>query len=289
MNRGGGVLAAALLLLASCGRADRPPRPSAAALDALTAPCILLTDPHAADALVVNAGAQVSAPRCELHVASDARPSATLNAESRLDVGQLCVASDISRHGGVVANPLRGCSAAIDPWLRRPPAPPPPADAPCDDRPHAVAGAATLHPGVWCGGLAFNGAPSVVFAPGLYVIRGGDWSFNGGTYRGAGVSLFFADGSKPMFNSGVDLQLSAPMQGTHRGVLIDEVAGLPPSTLAFNDARAFRLDGVVHLPSRRTVWNAGSRLEGRVLAVFDAATLNATRWELRPLPMEGVS
>ena len=287
--RGRSALLAALLLLAGCGRADRPARPLAAAAAFATAPCVILADPHAADALVVNSGAQAAAPRCELHVASDARPSTTLNAGSRLEVGQLCVAGDIGRHGGAVSNPLRGCSAAIDPWLRRPPAPRPAVGLPCDARPHAIdGGVATLRPGVWCGGLAFTGAPSVTLAPGLYVIRGGDWSLGAGRYRGEGVSLYFADGSKPVFDSGLDLQLSAPTQGSRRGVLIDEAPGLPLTTLIFNDARAFRLDGVLHLPSRRTVWNAGSRMEGRMLAVFDTATLNGTRWVLEPLPVRGV-
>ncbi len=284
----GRALLVALLPLGGCrdpGPA-RPERPPAAVVAATTAPCVILADPHAADALVVNSGAQVSAPRCEVHVASDARPSTTLNAVSRLDLGQLCVAGDIARHGGDVTNALRGCSATIDPWLRRPPAPRPAVDAPCDDRPRAVdGGAVALRPGVWCGGLAFNGAPTVTLEPGLYVIRGGDWVLNGGTYRGAGVSLYFADGSKPVFNSGVDLQLSAPADGPRGGVLMDEAPGLAPSTLTFDDARTFRLDGIVHLPSRRTVWNSGSRLEGRPLAVFGAAVLNGTIWTLAPPPV----
>ncbi len=62
---------------------------------------------------------------------------------------------------------------------------------------------------------------------------------------------------------------------------MDEAAGLPPSDLAFDDARRFRLDGLVHLPSRRAVFNAGSRLEGKhLLAVFDSAVLNGTQWTI---------
>lgn len=208
--------------------------------------------------------------------------AATLNADSRLDVDELCVAGDIARKGGLVSTPLRGCSAAIDPWLRTPPAPPPAANAPCDDRPRTVnGGRVRLEPGVYCGGLAFNGAPQVEFAPGLYVIRGGDWTFNGGDYTGEEVSVFFADASKPVFNSGVSLALSAPTSGRREGVLMDEAPGLPPSTLTFDDSRRFELDGLLHLPSRRTVWNSGSGLQSTgFLGVFQSAQLNGTRWTI---------
>ncbi len=192
MSRAGGRSTAALLslalALAGCGgpepRPAGPPRPATAA--ALPAPCLILTDPHGKDALTVNSGAQVEAPRCELHVDSDEMfYAAQLNADSRLDVAALCVTGDISRHGGLVSDARRECSAAVD-RFRRPP--PPEAAAPCGPSPPPVnGGGVTLRPGVYCGGLAFSGAPHVTFAPGLYVIRGGDWTFGGATTR-AGAS-----------------------------------------------------------------------------------------------------
>ena len=276
------ALLAAALALAGCGRpaARRPAvaRPATAA--ALPGPCLILTDPHGRDVLTVNAGAQVSAPLCELHVDSDEQFfAAKLLADSRLDVADLCVAGDISRHGGLVSDPRRGCPAVVDRYARPPP---PEASAPCGPRPPRVnGGTVALRPGVYCGGLALNGAPHVTFAPGLYVIRGGDWTFGGGDYAGAGVSFFFADASKPVFQSGVAVQFSAPADGPRAGVLMDEAAGLPPSDLAFNAARRFRLDGLVHLPSRRATFNSASRLESDgLLAVFDSAVLNATRWTI---------
>ncbi len=291
MRRPGGRIAAALasaalaasnLALAGCGRAapKAPPARRPATSAALPAPCLILTSPRGEDALLVNAGAQVEAPRCEIHVDSDEMfYAATLNADSRLDVADLCVTGDIQRRGGLVTNPQRGCSANVD-RFRRPP--PPEAAAPCGPKPPAVdGGAVALRPGVYCGGLAFHGAPHVTFAPGLYVVRGGDWTFDGGDYAGAGVSFFFADTSKPVFESGVAVDLSAPADGPRAGVLMDEAAGLAPSVLTFNGARRFRLDGLVHLPSRRAVFNGGSRLEGgRLLAVFDTAVLNGTAWSI---------
>ena len=278
---GGRILAALLaaLPLAACGRPARTPvTPRPATAEALPAPCLILTDPHAKDALTVNSGAQVSAPRCEFDVDSDEMfYAAQLNADSRLDVADLCVTGDISRHGGLVTDPRRECSAAVDRY-RRPP--PPEAAAPCDPRrPPVHGGEVALRPGVYCGGLAFNGDPHVTFAPGLYVVRGGDWTFNGGDYAGAGVSFYFADASRPVFGSGVAVDLSAPTAGPRAGVLMDEAAGLAPSDLAFNAARRVKLDGLVHLPSRRAVFNSGSRLESDgLLAVFAGAVLNDTRW-----------
>lgn len=286
MSSAGGRITAALLCaalgLAGCApsTAKAPPVRRPATAEALPAPCLILTAPHGKDALVVNSGAQVEAPRCELHVGSDEMfYAATLNADSRLDVADLCVAGDIARRGGLVTDARRECSANVD-RFRRPP--PPEASEPCGPLPPPVnGGTVALRPGVYCGGLSFNGAPHVTFAPGVYVIRGGDWTFNGGDYAGAGVSLFFADASRPVFDSGVAVDLSAPADGPRAGVLMDEAAGLAPSELAFDDARRFRLEGLVHLPSRRAVFNAGSRLEGdRALLVFDTAVLNGTRWSI---------
>lgn len=287
-RRRGGLAALLIGLLAidaGCGRSSgplsRPPsqRATPVATRADAQACVILTDPGDR-ALVVNAGAQVAAPRCEVHVASRGHPAAVLNADSRLDVAALCVAGDIDRHGGLVTQPLQGCAAAIDPFITRPSRPL--TAAPCDQRPHAVnGGTARLEPGVYCGGLAFNGAPHVTFAPGLYVVRGGDWIFNGGDYVGHEVSFYFADGSRPVFNSGVDVDLAAAVVGPHAGVLMDEAPGLAPSVLTFNDARRMNLEGVVHLPSRRTVFNSGSTLTGSALtAVFASASLNQTRWNI---------
>lgn len=54
--------------------------------------CVLVLDASATQALLVNGGANVSAPDCEVHVRSTANPAAIFNAGTTLDTSRLCIA-----------------------------------------------------------------------------------------------------------------------------------------------------------------------------------------------------
>ncbi len=283
----GGLILLAAIAAAAYGLrhgATAPDELGSATAPIVTAdtPCVSVLSP-AANALIVNSGAQVRAPDCIVAVKSRAVPAAVFNAGVTLQAARLCVASS-----GVTQNDHD--LGALD--LNCPVAVPDkaslaaPGDAPCTDIPRTVDGAdVMLYPGTYCGGLNFNNAAGhVTFGPGVYVIKGGDWTVDGGTWTGNGVTLYFADASKIQFNSGVSVDLRAPQAGPYRNLLMFEAPGLPTSPFIFNDARAMRLDGVVWLPSRDMTFNSGSKLDsGGLMLGIHSLILDQTNWTIAPL------
>lgn len=245
-------------------------------------PCITLLDKTASQALLVNSGAKIIAPQCEIHVHSTAAPAAIFNSGTELDVSRICVAgTNIIANGGR-PDPLEtGCEAKADPFAATLPTPPPTGcTVPGGTRDK---GPLLFQPGVYCGGLNFNGAIDVTFAPGLYVIQGGDWNVNGGSWTGSGVTFYFADSSRIQFNSGVRAKLAAPTSGPYRNFLIFEKPGLSRSAFIFNDSASNELDGIIYLPSRNMTYNSGSEARGdRLAMVFNTLIVNQTNWRLAP-------
>ena len=245
-------------------------------------PCVSVLSP-ATNALVVNSGAQVHATGCILAVKSQATPAAVFNSGTTLDAARICVASDqVTQNARNLSTLNLNCPVAVPDTASLAA----PANEPCNDQPKALDGVDVhLQPGTYCGGLAFNNASShVTFSPGVYVLKGGDWTVDGGTWSGMGVTFYFADASKIQFNSGVAVDLRAPLAGPYRNLLMFEAPGLPASPFIFNDSRLMRLDGVVWLPSRDMVFNSGSRLDshGLMLGVH-SLVLDQTRWNVSPL------
>lgn len=245
-------------------------------------PCITLLDPTASQALLVNSGAKLEAPSCEIHVRSTASPAAIFNGGTKLDVAKICVAgSRVIKNGGWSGNVETSCNASEDPFAGTLPTPPTSA---CTDFGGVREGrTARFRPGVYCGGINFNGSVDVEFEPGLYVIRGGNWMVNGGDWTGRGVTFYFEDSSQIHFNSGVKAKLSAPKDGIYRDILFFEKPGLGRSNFLFDDSRGSELDGIMYLPSRDMTYNSGSDARGdRLTMVFNTLILNKTDWKLEP-------
>ncbi len=113
------------------------------------APCIFALSTSAAQALLVNSGARVVAPECEVHVRSTASPAAIFNAGTTLSLKKFCIqGSNIIRNSSDPLPIETGCSALGDPHAGRLPSPPvgacansqtvydaPPAGAPMSCRP----------------------------------------------------------------------------------------------------------------------------------------------------------
>jgi len=243
-------------------------------------PCITLLDPTASQALLVNSGAKLRAPSCEIHVRSTASPAAIFNGGTRLEVARICVAgSRVIKNGGWSGNVETSCNASEDPFAGTLPTPPTSA---CSDFGGVREGrTARFRPGVYCGGINFNGSVDVDFEPGLYVIRRGNWMVNGGDWTGSGVTFYFEDSSRIHFNSGVKAKLSAPKDGPYRDILLFEKPGLGRSNFLFDESRGSELDGIMYLPSRNMTFNSRSDARGdRLTMVFNTLILNDTDWKL---------
>lgn len=246
--------------------------------------CILLLDPTASQSLLANSGTNISAPNCEIDVASTANPGAIFNSGTNISSEKLCLQSaNYINNGGTEPNFSPSCATASNPFVGKLPAP---VSTTCSG-PYAnggnFSGTVNLSPGVYCGWFNFNNAPTVTFQPGVYVISGGGWNVDGGTWSGSGVTFYFADTSRIQFNSGINATLSAPTVGTYAGILFYEKDGLALSPFVFDDSVGESLSGLIYLPSRNITFNSTSNeTTPQVTVVADTAIFDTLNWSLSP-------
>lgn len=249
-----------------------------------TGTCIYVLDPSGSQALLVNSGANVQAPTCEIDVKSTGNPAGMFNSGSSLNFKKVCIkGATVTQNSTTVPNLALGCPAADDPYAGTLPTP---ASSTCTySNLNYSAASQTLSPGVYCGWFNFNNsAANITFQPGVYVIKGGGWNVNGGTWTGSGVTFYYADTSKIQFNSGISANLSAPATGAYANILMYEAAGLAKSQFVLNDSVANKLGGLIWLPSRELTMNARSGIQSDALTlVVWRLILNNTTWNLGPL------
>ncbi len=244
--------------------------------------CLMLMDPSAAETLRVNGGASVKAPNCEAHLHTTANVGAVFNGNATFDLKRTCLKGSGYRANG---SPKLGvvetnCGVASDPYAGKLPTP---ANLACTqtDKAFDAKGGSPIEPepGVYCGATTFNGRQNIRLKPGVYVIKGGGMTVNGGSsITGADVTLYFADaGSSFRINGNATVQLQAPTSATspYHGLLMYEPNGLSRTNLALNGGAGHRLGGLIYLPSRNVTFNDGSGVDGDAITmVFNSLTIN---------------
>lgn len=242
--------------------------------------CILLVNPLRSQALLVNSGAVLNAPKCEIHGLSTQNPVAIFNAT--LNVKRICLkGSTVIRNGGVTPPVETSCEAVTDPFAGKLPSV---SIGACDYSNKVYnPGTVTLNPGVYCGSTNFNGSGTVTLNPGLYVVKNGAMIFNSGwTVTGTGVTFYLADENATLtFNGGVKANLSAPTSGTYANILMFEPTGLGNTNLPINGTSNSSYTGLMYLPSRDVTINSVSNMAtNSVTMVFSTLILNATNWSI---------
>jgi Flp pilus assembly protein TadG len=243
--------------------------------------CILLVDPTQSQSLLVNSGAKLDAPNCEIHVRSTASPAAIFNSGTTLNVKKICVkGSNVIKNGGANPPVETNCAAISDPFTSSMPAV---SVGACNHNNKVYnPGSVTINPGVYCGWTNFNGSGTLTLNPGLYIIKSGGMTFNSGwTVTGNGVTFYLVDQNATItFNGNVKFKLSPPTSGTYANVLMFEPAGLVNTNLPINGTSASTLQGLLYLPSRDVMINFGSNVSAdKVTMVFSSLIFNAINWK----------
>ncbi|MGJ4952030.1 TadE/TadG family type IV pilus assembly protein [Bradyrhizobium sp. HKCCYLS20291] len=244
--------------------------------------CILLVSTLNSQSLLVNSGAQLNAPTCEVHVLSTQSPAAIFNAT--LNAKRICIkGSTIIKNGGVNPPAETSCAAISDPFAGTLPVP---TVGSCTFNNKTYdSGTVTLDPGVYCGWTNFNGSGTLKLNPGLYVIKNGGMTFNSSwTVTGTGVTFYLVDQNATLtFNGNVNATLSAPTTGTYANILMYEPTGLSTSNLPINGTSGSSFTGLMYLPSRNVTINSVSNVSSNsVTMVFNTLILNATNWNIAP-------
>jgi Flp pilus assembly protein TadG len=249
--------------------------------------CILLVNPLKSQALLVNSGAKITAPNCEIDVLSTQNPAAMFN--DTLSVNNICIkGSTIVKNGGATPPATTSCAAISDPFANK--LPTVTVGSTCDftnqtyplnNGPTSV----TLNPGTYCGSTNFNGSGTLTLNPGLYIIKSGAMTFNSGwTITGTGVTFYLVDQNATItFNGGVNATLSAPTTGTYANILMFEPPGLSNTNLPINGSSGDSFTGLFYLPSRDVTINSVSNVTGNnVTMVFSTLILDKTNWSISP-------
>lgn len=262
--------------------AKATPKVSTSTTAAAGTVCILLTSKNS-QALLLNSGATINAPNCEIHVQSSAGSAAVFNSGTTVTSKKICIKSaSIIENGGTHPNLEKGCNPATDPYASSLPAV---NVGNCNFNGRNIdAPTYTFEPGVHCGGVNFNSSKTVsTFKPGLYIIKGGDWNVQG-SLNGTDVTFYFADSSKFQFNSGASTYLKAPTTGAYAGILIYETPNNAwVSQWPWNDSPGHQLSGLIHLPSRQLTMNSGMSAElDSVTLVADSLIVNQASWNVTP-------
>jgi hypothetical protein len=121
----------------------------------------------------------------------------------------------------------------------------------------------TLSPGVYCGGIQITGNAKVHFNPGLYVIRGGEFSAGGSSeLTGDGVTFFLTNNGTDFATLNLTstvLDFSPPTTGPYKGILFFQDRDTPTTAaniLAGNGV--VDLSGLVYMPTAQLDFRGGS-------------------------------
>lgn len=246
--------------------------------------CILVLDPSG-QSLLVNSGAQINAPNCQIDVASTSSPAAMIDS-SLPNIAGMCVAGGTTVNGGAQVNNLTNhCTVASNPYAGTIPKP---SYSNCTVSNQNYSGTVHLSPGTYCGSFNFNGSGTANLAAGTYILDGTNWNLNSGwTINGTAVTFYFVNSSSYIqINSGVTANLSAPTSGTYANVLMFEPDGLSTSSFTIDGSSSGHLlQGLIYLPSRNITFNSASNVtsDGMTL-VANEVTFDTMNLSLSPSP-----
>ncbi len=245
---------------------------------ATSSACYMVLDPNGNQSFLVNSGAKIVAPNYQIDVKSNANPAVILNAGTSLGVKKLCIAGQGLFNGTPPAYQT-GCATSADPLAGKLPVP---ATGTCTHSNKTFdpgAGTREVEPGVWCGWNNFNGAQTIKFKPGLYVIRDGDITINAGsTVTGTDVTFYFVGNTNLRFNGNVTMNLAAPTTGNWAGILMAEAATASKGQFIFNGVRG-TFSGQIYLPNREVVLNSASKVALTNFAMIShRLILNTSEW-----------
>ncbi|MCO5163849.1 MAG: pilus assembly protein TadG-related protein [Mesorhizobium sp.] len=245
-------------------------------------PCITVLA-NSGQALLVNSGANIQAPSCEIHVHSTQDPAFIMNAGSTLNLAKLCVkGTKYIKNGGTISKLETNCAVAADPYFTKIPEP---AVSPTCTTSGAKDGAShTLNPGVHCW-VNFNGSPTVTFKPGLHIIKGPMNINSGSTVIADGVTFYFPDtDSKIQANGSLKMSATAPTTGTYSGVLMFEKTSNASNNAnkrqyVFNGSTGEYLEGLIYLPNRDVTYNSTTNVKAsKVTMLVNTMILNSANW-----------
>ncbi len=129
----------------------------------------------------------------------------------------------------------------------------------------------------YCSGLSLRG--TVQFAPGLYLIEGGDFNINSNaTIAGEGVVFYLAEGVNLRFNGTASVDLSAPTAGPYAGILIFGSRDATTASHTINGNFGSTIDGAIYAPASHLTLSGSAQtsMHGCTQFVTDTVTFSGS-------------
>jgi hypothetical protein len=247
--------------------------------------CIYVLDPSAASAMYLNGNINIQSG-CGVLVDSSSSSGLFVNGNITVTAPSIGVVGGYSSNGNVTftPQPKKGILPAADPlaYVQAP------SYGACSYNSFSLNGnygsAGTpyqMNPGVYCGGISFNGNFYVKFNTGTYVLAGGGISFNGNaTMTGTGVTFYNTTGTGGykgiVLNGNVTLNFSAPTSGSLSGILFFQDRSIPAGSAGstVNGNSGSTIDGALYFPSTTLTYNGNSSSSGYSIIVADKLVAN---------------
>lgn len=223
--------------------------------------CVLALDPNASGAISVGGSTTATFENCDV--------AANSVSEQAFDMvgGAASFTSGCLRTvGGVDENGGLNLTECATPHVQSPPVQDPYADVAEPDfgcgcsnssvgkkRGSHTEKATYYHPlGMkyrrYCGGLKVKG--NTTFAPGLYIVDGGEFRINSNAnVSGTGVTFFLTNGARLRFNGNATVQFSAPETGHFAGMLIFSDRDDVGVEHRVNGSAASQMSGAIYTPT----------------------------------------
>lgn len=211
--------------------------------------CVLSLDPSGAASFNIRGQGQLKLENCAGQTNSN--HSAALYQEG----GSSASADSFCSHGGYGGNnfyptPYKHCSRVDDPFkdLEVPTA------YGCDYT-NAIykKGKFVLMPGTYCGGINIEAHAEILFWPGLYIIKDGEFRIAAHTVvKGLGVTFYLiGNNTKVTIVSGSNVDLVAPAFGDYAGILFaQDPASNPGETNLIAGGADIKLVGALYFPTQ---------------------------------------
>jgi hypothetical protein len=147
-------------------------------------------------------------------------------------------------------------------------------------------GPVPLGPGVYCGGIEIKANQTVIFDPGLYVLKGGVFYIAGNAHvsndeDGNGGVTFYLTGTggnyaRLVFESGADIVLTPTTSGALANVLFYQDPAAPSSgTNRIAGGANMDITGIIYIPSQHVEFTGGSSTDGADVLIA-ASTITFT-------------
>jgi Flp pilus assembly protein TadG len=194
---------------------------SAVAMTSGSGSCVYSLDHHAAGAITVGGTAAVNSA-CGLYDNSDSATALTVSGGGTITAPLVGVVGGTNINGGGSTPPTTGIAQFGDPlaYIQAPTV------GSCSSGSKVTP---SMSPGTYCGGIKINAGAAVVFNSGLYVMKGGGLTINGGAnVSGSGVTFYLTGDNKASgspndyagvnINSTATVNLSAPCGSSGGGI-----------------------------------------------------------------------